>query len=572
MAFLLLLFGLAFAVPAVADVVELGPNTCIGGAGSAAEAFALTPPALKCDDPQYDRRDRFVRMHMPVPPTVPPPTVGLLWQTDPGAFSSMLVRFTFADGARRLVDVDTQMPARNWFAGNRFSVPVPSHPASLIAVDTVVERPHAESTLSTARLMPKRESTRSHYARSLAYGLICGLLVIPLIYNLLFYRVLRESFILWHAAMVAAMLAYILTSSGLIFLLFSQLPLAWRWHGNFLVLNLTFAFTAMFVLGMLERKVRSRWMVQALVGAAVLLVLTKLVALVAGDAARMSINTLYLLAFIPAGLAALAVLTVAIGKGSRSARWILAALSVAFLAGLVRVMQAAGLIQLPFPLDDLIFVAMAVQAIGTSLAVGDRFLILKQDRNQARSHAVRMGQMASTDPLTGLLNRRAFDAVKFLQEGQGLIVADIDRFKPINDAHGHQAGDMVLRRTAVEMQRALRPLARARIFRLGGEEFAVICSALQAAELVSICEMLRERVAALQFPGGSRGLPKITISLGATLGRGQPLYDAFAEADSALYSAKAMGRNRSVLYRYEPGANPPPGAAAMTGGEATPTG
>ena len=195
-----------------------------------------------------------------------------------------------------------------------------------------------------------------------------------------------------------------------------------------------------------------------------------------------------------------------------------------------------------------------VLAIATSLGVGDRFVELRRDRDRAVVRATKMGRMARTDSLTGLANRRAFEQILQLHVGEGLLIADIDRFKSINDTYGHQIGDAVLRHTANVLREAMGTYAPAEIYRIGGEEFAIICPAQRPAQLMTMAEELREQVASEALNMAEDALPHYTISLGAVVGRGQELDLAFAEADSALYGAKAMGRDRSVLYRYNPGA------------------
>ena len=552
--FFLLLVGLGFTQQARGqdNNIELSEVQCVGGANSAQQAFALAASALDCERPSYNRSERFVRGYAAIERELSTSAIPMWWQSDPAFYDSMLIRFTFADGTQRLVDVDPQMPARNWYAGDRFSVPVPEYDLPLVAVDTVVERPQATSTLRNARLVDARSASQTHFYRTLIYVLICGGLLVPLIYNLLFYRVLRGSFIAWHAGMVLAMLAYLVLSSGLVFLLLPDLPLWARWHGTYLALTLAIAFTAMFVLGLLERGVRSQWMRKVLVGSLMPVLFVQLFMILAGDHARMTVTFLYEASLIPPTIATLAILAAGVGRGSRAARWMTFSALGLVLAGVMRLFQELQLVSLQFALDDFIFAAMVLLAVGTSLAVGDRFMVMKKDRDDARSQAVRMERMASTDPLTSLLNRRAFNSLGELEQGRGLLIADIDRFKAINDKYGHPVGDAVLGNVAQVLRAALKHLPDARVYRLGGEEFAATCPAQSAAGLVEICEEIRTRIAERSTQDIEADLPVITVSIGAVLGRGQPVSDAFAQADSALYSAKAMGRNRSILYRHMP--------------------
>lgn len=164
---------------------------------------------------------------------------------------------------------------------------------------------------------------------------------------------------------------------------------------------------------------------------------------------------------------------------------------------------------------------------------------------------------AQHDSLTGLLNRRMFDEMAEAWFAQtlrlgvpfSLVLFDIDHFKRLNDAFGHQAGDHVLREIARCVSHSLSRRGD-RVFRIGGEEFAVLASAAEEWQIVSLMEKIRKSVEdmRLQHPDGADKV--VTISLGGVLVRDccdMSFDEAFRRADEALYRAKAQGRNRSVL-------------------------
>ncbi len=163
-------------------------------------------------------------------------------------------------------------------------------------------------------------------------------------------------------------------------------------------------------------------------------------------------------------------------------------------------------------------------------------------------------EMAITDPLTGLYNRRYMEShVGTLVEQASargkplaMLVLDIDYFKSINDSYGHDAGDDVLREFAVRVRKSIRGIDLA--CRYGGEEFVVVMPETDLAVATMVAERLRRRIAGEPFPvqQGSRGLD-VTISVGiATLGRGDSAASVIKRADQALYRAKRDGRNRVV--------------------------
>ena len=156
---------------------------------------------------------------------------------------------------------------------------------------------------------------------------------------------------------------------------------------------------------------------------------------------------------------------------------------------------------------------------------------------------------AILDPLTGLLNRHAL-VPRFLEishqarlTGQPvcMVLCDVDGFKQINDEHGHDCGDAVLRDIAYELRKRLRSFEL--VYRLGGEEFLTVLPGIGLQAGAEVAERLREAVEQAR----PTDIP-ITISLGVSAARGAQVdYDTlFKAADEALYEAKRTGRNRVV--------------------------
>ncbi|HZG86860.1 diguanylate cyclase [Paenibacillus sp.] len=168
----------------------------------------------------------------------------------------------------------------------------------------------------------------------------------------------------------------------------------------------------------------------------------------------------------------------------------------------------------------------------------------------------RMELMAVTDELTGMYNRRhfyrlaeeAYRGAEELGEPLTVVLFDIDHFKQINDRLGHLAGDEVLRRLRAMIGEALPQ--RHVLARFGGEEFALLLPGIALAEALGAAERLRAAVEQYRFPpeSGTEEL-RVTVSVGgAAWERGMPLDTALQHADTALYRAKASGRNRVVAY------------------------
>ena len=164
----------------------------------------------------------------------------------------------------------------------------------------------------------------------------------------------------------------------------------------------------------------------------------------------------------------------------------------------------------------------------------------------------RLEAVAATDPLTGLLNRYAFELVfnqsaHEIQRARGsmaMILVDIDHFKCINDEHGHLAGDRVISRVGKVLRKGLR--ASDILCRWGGEEFLILLKQASLADAVQVAEKLRLLLADEEFQLGQSSI-KITGSFGVSeYADGESLVHFFARADGALYSAKEAGRNQVV--------------------------
>ena len=226
------------------------------------------------------------------------------------------------------------------------------------------------------------------------------------------------------------------------------------------------------------------------------------------------------------------------------------ALTVAVIAAATLGVHTAATIRDPVPVIATLALLAAVVSI---------VLALQAAELHHRSEAI-------LDPLTGLLNRHAL-VPRFLElslqarvtnQPVCVMLCDVDNFKAINDDHGHDRGDAVLRDLAYTLRKHLRSFEL--VYRLGGEEFLVVLPGLDLAGGVEVGERLRAAVEQAQ----PSGIP-ITISLGvsAAIGVHVDYESMFKAADTALYEAKRAGRNRAVAARLEPGEDGSAGPAGQ---------
>jgi two-component system cell cycle response regulator len=200
-------------------------------------------------------------------------------------------------------------------------------------------------------------------------------------------------------------------------------------------------------------------------------------------------------------------------------------------------------------------------------AGADDFLIKPFDRQELKYRAkigeriinleFRILELANTDALTGVLNRRAFmermeqEIHRSLREGVpfSLILTDIDYFKKVNDRHGHQVGDLVLQRFTERLSESSRPYDF--VGRYGGEEFVVCLPGADISQAGSVAERMRKRVEEMRItlPDSSQSI-QITGSFGvASLRAGsEETVDLITgRADDTMYRAKREGRNRVCM-------------------------
>ena len=186
---------------------------------------------------------------------------------------------------------------------------------------------------------------------------------------------------------------------------------------------------------------------------------------------------------------------------------------------------------------------------------------IEDDWKRMQSQVSEMGilnrrneEMSLTDELTGLSNRRhamiamkeAWEASETGGEDLSLIMLDIDHFKSVNDNHGHDVGDLVLKEVASRIGE--RSIPEFRAFRTGGEEFLVVCGGVSREDAAILAESIRQRVRARPISAVAEEI-EVTVSAGvATRETGtRRVEDILRAADQAVYAAKQQGRDRAVM-------------------------
>jgi diguanylate cyclase (GGDEF)-like protein/putative nucleotidyltransferase with HDIG domain len=175
-------------------------------------------------------------------------------------------------------------------------------------------------------------------------------------------------------------------------------------------------------------------------------------------------------------------------------------------------------------------------------------------RERVNRLIARLADAARTDPLTGLLNRRGLQELMEVETERALrssrplsiIVGDLDHFKHLNDRYGHAAGDLALRRFGEIASSASRRIDA--VARIGGEEFALLLPDTEQHAAYLLAERLRR---AVKEPSADGDLPSVSFGVASFPSHAADAEALMHAADQALYAAKAMGRDRSVIYNPE---------------------
>lgn len=408
-------------------------------------------------------------------------------------------------------------------------------------VIAAIDLPSHQMTLERAYLAPSDAgATADNFRFLLLLAALTGTLVMPLIFNAAFYRVLRERFVIWHSLLTLSLLMTIVVSSGLAVILFDPPAMTLSWLTT-LLFGMTVAAGAMFTYHFIEPGRVHAGLRRLLPWCAAWAGFLSVFHAAFPFVARPVQSSVYTAAFAPILLIFLIAMIDSVRRGSRAATYQAIGYAPMIVVGLIRLVT--GVVP-GFPNTDamaLFYVGCIAEISFTTLGMADRFVTMRRERDRARTEADVLERLSETDPLTGLLNRRAIEREFEALRAQGfasLAVIDLDHFKSINDVHGHSVGDAVLKAVAEALRRN-DPDVRA--YRLGGEEFMLL---LRGEDAALHAERRRQAIpvsVATSIPYLDR---LVTASMGVTHFTKQECFaTTYERADMLLYEAKRMGRN-----------------------------
>ncbi len=535
-AFAMILSTLAIA-PAASASTNVPLATCYRHAapGDRATVVLGSDEGFTCDGPQRRAGGGDYWVRSAILPAVEPGMLvrsGSLWQ------DAITLYVLYADGSIRTTGLTSAAAWRHLKLGATFELPIPAatarpvrllwHVRGAVNLRGLVLEPH---------LVSPDISQRYELRLAAFYAGFAGLAGALLLFNAALGAALRQRFHTPYCAMVLFLIAYAASTSGLLAQL-TAMDNNLRLRLNVLLLAATLCSAMVFARRFFAAEVTRGWVRRAIDAAMIALLAASLAYALFMPWHAALLDRAMSLAFALTLLLTVPLLWRGWHAEYRYARAFSIAWGLPLLTASARVLQALGLLEWNFWIDNSTLIAMALEASCSGLAIAWRIKLLGEERDTAREQEMLARLLADSDPLTGLMNRRSF-----LREAIGrsephvLVLVDIDHFKKVNETLGHDGGDQVLRVFADALRHAVP--GGTLVARIGGEEFAVLAP-LDATTLPERL-LTHIRTAAMPFDLA------VTASLGSGCGAIADERDwkaLYRRADDALFAAKRAGRDR----------------------------
>jgi diguanylate cyclase (GGDEF)-like protein len=358
------------------------------------------------------------------------------------------------------------------------------------------------------------------------------------------WLMVRQRFQLTYCLVLASTVIYCWSHVGMLPILLPRSDLTDSFRVSYVALALVATLSLHFMAEFLEPESLPRWMPRMVNWAGRAVMVIALAIALLPYAWVPLVEQLYVFAFLPFPTLALMLVIGSWRRGSRYAWMLLVAWSPPMMMALLRILHAANFIGTSTIVEHSVIIAMTAEAVLSAIAMTLRVTAIIRARETADVDARLARQLAENDPLTGLINRSALEAMVVRwhsSETLRLMLLDIDQFKQINARHSHAAGDALLKDIAAVI--TARIGQRASVARVSGGKFAVVgpVSDLSEATALALLRDVRGHEAAARLGA--------TVSIG--IAEGSVLNEAdwndlYHRTDQALLEAKASGRNRVV--------------------------
>lgn len=536
------LFALGLTVPAAAAVPLQPCLAKLNPTATEAERLVRETASYDCSSKQASFGSGDFAVKLRFAPLISSPDDPLVFSHSSVWQDWQRVIFHYVDGTTTAVEFSSADASKFLVIGATLQVEVPARAAPLDAI-------HVETRGSTnwrgvllgPQLMKRSEAASINGWLIALYAGFGGLSLALLAYNLALWQALRHRFQLYYCAMVAALGAYTFTASGALMLALPWIDNNDRLRLNYVMLVIAGVTALRFMIDYFGRDTFTPRLHRAINWLSMIMMIDA----VAFALLAQWLGRLFDGVYFGAGAIMLSLVFPLLYQAWRARAqhfwFFVVAWSAPLFASFVRAAHGFGLIEYSFWLDNGNLIALSIESLLSTMLIVARLRDLSAERDQARAGERSALRLANSDPLTGLLNRRAFiDLAVGRVQPHRLMLIDLDHFKAINDKLGHDTGDDVLRRVAATIQ-AIRPPDSLAV-RLGGEEFALLVPIGRISECPP--EMLLEAVRRCDMPLDWR----VTVSLGHAEGRvdnDEAWRRLYRLADSALYRAKSDGRDRA---------------------------
>lgn len=541
---LLIFVGLIFAgtVPARAASIRIVPCVLRATPDMTARSLFAQPERFDCATPQ-DRLGGgdFWLLSQRLPPASAAMTdmvSASTWQ------DRTALHVLYADSAIRTLRFSSRDAGRHLRLGALVGLAIPHRSSPPIRLLWHIQgATNLRGLLLAPALADRADGARLEVRLAGAYGMFAGMALAMLVCNLALWAALRQAFQPAYCVLMALLICYVATSSGALGEWLPGFDNNDRLRLNAVFLGASATAVIFFARTFFEPAVFAGWLGRTSIAVGVAVTTSNLTYAVLAPWHARLFDDVVVASFVAMMLLVPAILWRA-WRVRSNYLWLFSicwGVPIAF-AGL-RVANALSLIPWNFWVDHSTILSMALEAMLSSTAIAYRIYLLSRERDQARARELLALELADVDPLTGLLNRRAFLSRAIGRSGEHvLLLADIDHFKSVNDTIGHDGGDEVLRVFARALHAAVP--ADALVSRFGGEEFAIVVEA--GTDLVAADILARLRSERMPYD------LRVTASIGTCTGRLEREADwksLYRCADKALFDAKASGRDRIRVAR-----------------------
>lgn len=466
-------------------------------------------------------------------------------------FDRLAVGMRYADGRTEWQQVRNGNYGDYWRPGAQVAFAPRNRDAVVTAIFVRFDR-LASHNLLRLRLLPAGTAELQSGLLAALIGAALTLLAIGALYNLSLAIAVRRQYLAWQGAWAAIVFLWGTLWSQFVLMVVPGLAGSFSAQASTMLSTTAIMLATFSAATSVERVLLPRW----LRGTTLALGLSVgILGIPASIVRTASIETLgaVLGVLVLADLLAVTIcLAWAVKRGSREARDLVAAWSVPMAALALTELVDIGSGLWGGGAQILVLFAAAWQTIWLSIAASRRLARFRAERDLALAAEARASELAVRDPLTGIHNRRGFVttvtpmmlAAHRSHTPMALLLIDIDRFKAINDVHGHEAGDTVLCTLADRLARWQGPMCATA--RLGGEEFAMMIGQFEGPSLLQFADHVRQELGACDHRSTIGDRP-VTVSIGvAELRESADYQQLYRAADRALYVAKDSGRNRVI--------------------------